>query len=182
MKYIKGSKHSINGSIGSVRNGPGVYPMKQAGGSQTSVASASSHNLERFSPHSCGTPRKSIWFTKSEAPYFVFLTNSQVMSVLLIQGPHFENHWTRLVFSLPCSFFSILADRVRLSVQTVNVFVLSSVQFSCSVMSDSLRPHESQHARPPCPSPTPGVHPGSRPPSQWDGWMASYVGTSAFLS
>ena len=33
----------------------------------------------------------------------------------------------------------------------------SSVQFSCSVLSDSLRPHESQHARPPCPSPTPGV-------------------------
>ena len=33
-----------------------------------------------------------------------------------------------------------------------------SVQFSCSVMSDSLRPHELQHARPPCPSPTPGVH------------------------
>ena len=35
---------------------------------------------------------------------------------------------------------------------------ISSVQFSRSVMSDSLRPHESQHARPPCPSPTPGVH------------------------
>ena len=33
-----------------------------------------------------------------------------------------------------------------------------SVQFSRSVMSDSLRPHELQHARPPCPSPTPGVH------------------------
>ena len=33
-----------------------------------------------------------------------------------------------------------------------------SVQFSCSVVSDSLRPHESQHARPPCPSPTPGVY------------------------
>ena len=42
-----------------------------------------------------------------------------------------------------------------------------SVQFSCSVMSDSLRPHESQHTRPPCPSPTPGVHPDSRPSSQW---------------
>ena len=40
-------------------------------------------------------------------------------------------------------------------------------QFSCSVVSDSLRPHESQHARPPCPSPTPGVHPDSRPSSQW---------------
>ena len=33
------------------------------------------------------------------------------------------------------------------------------IQFSHSVMSDSLRPHELQHARPPCPSPTPGVHP-----------------------
>ena len=43
----------------------------------------------------------------------------------------------------------------------------SSVQFSCSVMADSLRPHESQHARPPCPSPTPGVHGDSRPSSQW---------------
>ena len=34
-------------------------------------------------------------------------------------------------------------------------------------MSNSFRPHESQHARPPCPSPTPGVHPDSRPSSQW---------------
>ena len=42
-----------------------------------------------------------------------------------------------------------------------------SVQFSHSVMSDSLRPHESQHTRPPCPSPTPGVHSDSRPSSQW---------------
>ena len=36
--------------------------------------------------------------------------------------------------------------------------MFSSVHFCCSVMSNSLRPHESQHARPPCPSPTPGVH------------------------
>ena len=43
----------------------------------------------------------------------------------------------------------------------------SSVQFSHSVMSDSLRSHELQHARPPCPSPTPGVHSNSRPSSQW---------------
>ena len=41
------------------------------------------------------------------------------------------------------------------------------VQFSRSVMSDSLRPHESQHARPPCPSPTPRVHSDSCPLSQW---------------
>ena len=43
---------------------------------------------------------------------------------------------------------------------------ISSVQFSHSVMSDSLRPYESQHARPPCPSPTPRVHSHSRPSSQ----------------
>ena len=40
-------------------------------------------------------------------------------------------------------------------------------QFSHSVVSDSLRPHESQHARPPCPSPTPRVHSNSCPSSQW---------------
>ena len=49
----------------------------------------------------------------------------------------------------------------------VIVYESSSVQFSCSVVSDSLRPHSSQHARPPCPSPTPGVHPDTRPLSQW---------------
>ena len=43
----------------------------------------------------------------------------------------------------------------------------SSVQFSCSVVSDSLWPHESQHARPPCQSPTPGVYSNPCPLSQW---------------
>ena len=43
----------------------------------------------------------------------------------------------------------------------------SSVQSSHSVVSDCLWPHESQHTRPPCPSPTPGVHSDSRPSSQW---------------
>ena len=42
-----------------------------------------------------------------------------------------------------------------------------SVQFSLSVVTDSLRPHELQHARPPCPSPTPGVHPNPCPSSRW---------------
>ena len=42
-----------------------------------------------------------------------------------------------------------------------------SVQFSRSVMSDSLRPHRLQHARPPCPSPTPGVYSNSCPLSRW---------------
>ena len=43
----------------------------------------------------------------------------------------------------------------------------SAVQFSHSVVSNSLPPHESQHAWPPCPSPTPGVHSDSRPSRQW---------------
>ena len=42
-----------------------------------------------------------------------------------------------------------------------------SDQISRSVVSDSLQPQESQHARPPCPTPTPGVHSDSRPSSQW---------------
>ena len=69
---------------------------------------------------------------------------------------------------LPCSW--------KLSSLYVNYFCLfvcfyltsvQSVQFSCSVVSDSLRPHESQHTRPLCPSPTLGVYPNSCPSSQW---------------
>ena len=50
----------------------------------------------------------------------------------------------------------------------INIYApkISSVQFSQSVVSNSLRPHESQHARPPCPSPTPRVHSDSHPSSQ----------------
>ena len=46
-------------------------------------------------------------------------------------------------------------------------YQIRSDQISRSVVSDSLWPHESQHARPPCPSPTPGVHSDSRASSQW---------------
>ena len=59
-----------------------------------------------------------------------------------------HNHWSRLF----C--------RSRLNL------LFSSVQLSRSVVSSSLRPHESQHTRPPCPSPTPGVHSDSCPSSQ----------------
>ena len=56
-------------------------------------------------------------------------------------------------------FRSILSDFLRNYV--------SSVQFSRSVVSNSLRPHEPQHARPPCPSPTPGVYTNPCPSSRW---------------
>ena len=45
--------------------------------------------------------------------------------------------------------------------------IIISVQFNLSVMFDSLWPHELQHSRPPCPSPTPGVHSNLHPSSQW---------------
>ena len=50
--------------------------------------------------------------------------------------------------------------------QADSLVSFSSVQFSRSVVSDSLRPHELQHTRPPCSSPTPGVHPNSCPLSR----------------
>ena len=63
------------------------------------------------------------------------------------------------------------SEDVHLNFLTLSPALLSaqfsSVQLSRSVLSDSLRPHESQHARPPCPSPTPGVHSDSHPSSQW---------------
>ena len=49
----------------------------------------------------------------------------------------------------------------------INYYCIIMLQFSCSVMSDSLWPHGSRHARPPCPSPTPGVHLKSCPSSWW---------------
>ena len=57
---------------------------------------------------------------------------------------------------------------LKLDIQKTKIMVsgpTSSVQFSCSVVSDTLRPHESQHTRPPGPSPSPGVHSDSRPSS-----------------
>ena len=67
------------------------------------------------------------------------------------------------------SFFQPKEKSIYLSIEIpcLQSHEISSVHFSRSVVSDSLRPHESQHARPPCPSPSPGVHSDSRPSSPW---------------
>ena len=65
--------------------------------------------------------------------------------------------WLSFLFRSPQSTESLVLYRR---------FSFRSDQISCSVMSDSLRSYESQHTRPPCPSPTPGVHSDSRPSSQ----------------
>ena len=62
--------------------------------------------------------------------------------------------------------YPFLSDIQCFKIHVSNI-LFSSVQFSHSVMSNSLQPHESQHFRRPCPSPTPGVHSDSRPLSQW---------------
>ena len=62
---------------------------------------------------------------------------------------------------------SLLYLILRISLGVLGCWENTSVQFSCSVLSDSLQPHELQHARPPCPSPTPKVHPNPCPLSQW---------------
>ena len=80
----------------------------------------------------------------------------------------------------------------RLSFQTFVVLPPFSVQFSHSVVSDSLRPHALQQARPPCPSPTPGVHSNSCPSSRWchptippsviffSSWLQSFPASGSF--
>ena len=60
---------------------------------------------------------------------------------------------------------SIDAEKAFDKIQHPYMTQFSSVQFSHSVVSNSLRPRESQHTRPPCPSPSPGVHSDSRPSS-----------------
>ena len=78
--------------------------------------------------------------------------------------------WVAISFSRGASW---LGDQTCISCIEGGFFPLShmmsfsSVQFSRSDMSDSLRPHESHHARPPCPSPTPGVYSNSCPSSRW---------------
>ena len=61
----------------------------------------------------------------------------------------------------------VTTSQTWLSDWTTTTLTFSSVQFGCLVVSNSLRPHEPQHARPPCPSPTPRVYPNSSPSSRW---------------
>ena len=99
--------------------------------------------------------------------------------IIVVQLPSrvqiFVTPWTAACQAFLC--FTISRSLIKLmsigSVMPSNYLILCnrhthlSVQFSHSVMSNSLWPHELQHARPPCPSPTPGVHSNSCPSSQW---------------
>ena len=88
------------------------------------------------------------------------LGNLSVMSVIDKYGSSLQNKQSETRNELTKIFNNLREANVLRN-------CLSLLQFSRSVMSDSLRPHELQHARPPCPSWTPGVHPNPCPLCRW---------------
>ena len=101
----------------------------------------------------------------NKPPYFhnFFISTGSYYSFL-------QYHSYVLEFGLHASCCQVWSSCILLSSMAIDLVILfqfSSVQFSHSVMSDSLRPHELQHTRPPCPSPTPRLHSDSLPSSQW---------------
>ena len=95
-------------------------------------------------------------------PHGLYLPGSSVHGILQAE----ILQWIAILFSRESSW-----PRIEPGFSALQVDSLPSEpplsQFRRSVVSDSLRPHEPQHARPPCPSPTPGVHPNSCPLSRW---------------
>ena len=91
------------------------------------------------------------------------------VAIPFYRGSSLPRDWT-CVSHMAGKFFTIWATREVLT-YNYNLLILfrrlSSVQFSYWVVFDSLQPHELQHARPPCPSPTPGVYSNSCPSSRW---------------
>ena len=84
------------------------------------------------------------------------MINTSINWNSLYCGCHVEWFFSNLCF--------IVSRIIELGIHSSNN---DFVQFSCSVVSDSLWPHEPQHARPPCPSQTPGVYPNPCPSSRW---------------
>ena len=80
---------------------------------------------------------------------------------------HTEHYLMRILFYICFKFVPMYICLCACVCELHNNRKIRSDQISHSVVSNSLRPHESQHARPPCPSATPVVHSDSRPSSQW---------------
>ena len=108
---------------------------------------------------------------------FQFFSCCQQLKWLPCQVEKWHYFWILFIFYGRCTLWSRLAHWTRFwycSPTAITIWALSSVQFSCSVVSDSLRPHELQHTRPPCPSPTPGTYSNSCPLSRWCHPVISY--------
>ena len=112
-----------------------------------------------------------VWFCEQicidSGLSYIFFVKIKNFSLFYLSRLHFLNHLILLSQS-QISFSSFHPDCSFPEPHSCfGSLCFISFQFSHSVVSDSLRPHESQHARPPCPSPTPGVHSDSGPLSQW---------------
>ena len=138
-------------------------------GAQPVAKSHSAHlTIFQLSPTWCFTPAH----CPSPLPFWKQASSLQASSVPLWRSKGillFRYHWASNCLLI----FDQTVKSSRRSVLTMlhtqaktNTHTLSSAQPSRSAVSDSLRPHESQHARPPCPLPTPRVHSDSRPSSQ----------------
>ena len=110
-----------------------------------------------------GISRKSIQLNLRRKLISVAFSVGQFMSRIPFILTYFKINFCRYLAFWLLDF--ILKKTSSHSLPFLHQF--SSVQFSRSVMSNSFRPHELQHARPPCPSPTPGVHPDSCSSNQW---------------
>ena len=114
------------------------------------------------------TMEQSFWLILLETPRLGFGDENTSLSWALV----LLDWHSQLLWISPISLNSIFIDWEGAlgwpSMGTIWMMcLLCSVHISHSVMSDSLQSHESQHARPPCPSPTPGVHSNLRPSSRW---------------
>ena len=126
----------------------------------------------KLGPPALGVQSLSCWIT-GEIIGNIFHSQSQIPGFTLIHHIGLTAY-SSLLFSLGprSSSQGTLTAQMQLSklhpfsIQFLLPKYASSVQFSRSVVSNSFRPHELQHARPPCPSPTPGVHSNSRPSSR----------------
>ena len=120
---------------------------------------------QRVSPSESSSPRRmSLLLTSSHSELCSVLQTDHMITHIhffpSLPFPCVSPSPTYSAVSIETSLFPRAFQNPRIQVQ------FSSVQFSYSVMSDSLQPHEPQHARPPCPSPTPGVYPNPCPLSQ----------------
>ena len=111
------------------------------------------------------------WYIGSKVIATHSFNNTREDSIHIHEHRHVVNTEIRLIIFFAAkdgeALYSQLKQDWKLTMaQIMNSFLPSSVQFSLSVMSDSLRTHESQHTRPTCPSPTPRVYPSLCPLSQ----------------
>ena len=98
------------------------------------------------------------------------MVNTEIRLIIFSEAPNGETLYSQQKQVLELTVAQIISSLVKNSGINWKIYGKPSdhsVQFSRSVMSDSLWPHESQHARPPCLSPTPGVHSNSCPSNWW---------------